>query len=95
MNLWETGPRLPSSSGRYIPLHIRKAVMERDAYVCVYCGDAATDCDHVYPWSNGGTHHVTNLVASCERCNSIAGARVFTEFVKKKAYILARRLEDR
>lgn len=67
--------------------------MTRDNNVCQYCGDAATDCDHVYPWSNGGTHHPLNLVASCETCNSIAGLRVFTEFAKKKMYILTRRLE--
>lgn len=95
MTLWDTGPRLPSEGGRYIPKYIRDLVMERDRGICQYCGAAATDCDHVYPWSNGGTHHATNLVACCETCNSIAGLRVFTEFAKKKAYILARRLELR
>lgn len=91
--LWETGPRLPTASGRYIPKYIRDKVMERDRFVCQYCGAPATDLDHVYPWSNGGTHHELNLVASCGTCNSIAGLRVFTEFMKKKAYILTRRIE--
>ena len=91
--LWETGPRLPTET-RYIPVAIRREVMERDGGVCRYCGAAATDCDHVYPWSNGGTNHPTNLVAACERCNSIAGLRIFSEFMKKKAYILARRAQE-
>jgi 5-methylcytosine-specific restriction endonuclease McrA len=90
---WHSGPRLPSEGGRYIPTRIRNHVMERDGDICQYCGDPATDADHVYPWSNGGTHHPRNLVASCETCNSIAGLRVFTEFYKKQKYILARRAE--
>ncbi len=92
MALWDTGPRLPNDSGRYIPQAIRDRVMERDNSTCRFCGRPATDCDHVYPWSQGGTHHETNLVASCEHCNSIAGSRVFSEFAKKKSYILTRRL---
>ncbi len=92
-NTWDTGPRLPSESGRYIPLHIRVLVLERDFYTCQYCGTPATDLDHIYPWSNGGTHHPWNLVASCETCNSIAGSRIFTELVKKKLYVLTRRME--
>lgn len=95
MSFWDTGPRLPDSEGRYIPKSIRSAVVTRDKATCQYCGEPATDCDHMYPWSNGGTHHPTNLVASCERCNSIAGLRVFTEFAKKKAYILQRLIDLR
>lgn len=94
-SLWSTAPRLPTDV-RYIPVSVRREVMERDKGMCRYCGvTAATDCDHVYPWSNGGTNHVTNLVASCEECNSIAGLRIFSEFMKKKAYILARRAQIR
>lgn len=94
MALWETGPRMPSEGGRYIPAHIRRLVMERDGYVCQYCNhEAATDCDHVYPWAQGGTHHERNLVAACETCNSIAGSKQFTEFARKQAYILERRIQ--
>lgn len=91
--LWETGPRSPSDSGRYIPKAIRDYVLYRDRATCQYCGDSGIDLDHVYPWANGGTHHESNLVVSCETCNSIAGLRVFTEFMRKKAYILHRRIE--
>ncbi len=92
MSSWDTGPRLPTES-RYIPVSIRNFVMTRDEYICQYCGRTATDCDHVYPFANGGTNHPTNLVASCGTCNSIAGLRIFTEFMKKKMYILTRRTE--
>ena len=93
MNEWESGPLLPSATHRYISVALRTAVMERDGYVCQYCGAPATDCDHVYPLSNGGTTTITNLVAACGVCNSIAGLRVFTEFERKRAFVLARRAE--
>lgn len=91
--LWETGPRLPDDPGRYIPIAIQREVFARDADTCQYCGRVGDTLDHVWPWSQGGTHHVRNLVASCQQCNSIAGERVFTEFLKKKAYILQRRID--
>lgn len=92
-NPWDTGPRLPSEGGRYIPLAVRNKVVERDNGICQYCGNPGTDLDHIYPWSNGGTHHHMNLVVACETCNSIAGTRIFTEFMKKKMYVLTRRIE--
>lgn len=92
--LWETGPRLPSDGGRYIPVSIRDEVTERDGNTCQYCGSQENlSLDHVYPWANGGTHHPFNLVVACLTCNSIAGIRVFSEFMRKKAYILTRRIE--
>jgi 5-methylcytosine-specific restriction endonuclease McrA len=86
-----SGPRFASETGRAIPSATRGYVLERDKHVCQYCGIAATDLDHVYPWSNGGTNAPTNLVAACGICNSIAGARVFTELAMKKLYVQERR----
>ena len=50
---------------------IRKRVLERDDHVCQYCEDEATTVDHVIPKSKGGSHREHNLVAACERCNSL------------------------
>ena len=44
--------------------------MRRDNNTCVYCGQPATEVDHVTPVSRGGSHKLNNLVASCKRCNA-------------------------
>ena len=49
---------------------IRIKVLQRDAYTCAYCGDVATEVDHVYPKSKGGEDTLDNLVAACRGCNS-------------------------
>jgi 5-methylcytosine-specific restriction endonuclease McrA len=49
---------------------IRAHVLRRDNNVCQYCGDVATEVDHVVPVSRGGSHKTNNLVASCKTCNA-------------------------
>ena len=44
-------------------------MLNRDANTCAYCGDVATEVDHVYPKSKGGEDTLDNLVAACRRCN--------------------------
>jgi HNH endonuclease len=46
------------------------AVLNRDNYVCRYCGGRATTADHVVPKSKGGSDVMSNLVAACRSCNS-------------------------
>lgn len=48
---------------------LRKAVLERDSYLCVYCGRDATTADHVVPKALEGKDEMSNLVASCLECN--------------------------
>lgn len=52
---------------------LRKYVLQRDAYACVYCG-ARPDrfylqVDHVVPRARGGKTHPANLVTACPTCN--------------------------
>lgn len=49
----------------------REAVLERDGFACVYCGEAEgpLHCDHVIPYSRGGWTSLDNLVTACRRCN--------------------------
>jgi 5-methylcytosine-specific restriction endonuclease McrA len=54
---------------------ISRAVLERDGYVCRYCGGPAKTADHVIPKALGGTDDMSNLVAACRRHNSAKGAR--------------------
>jgi len=67
------------------------AVMKEYGYTCVYCGGTAEAIDHVYPVCKGGTNDRRNLVASCDRCNSIASGKDFRSVTEKQQYILSRR----
>ncbi len=63
----------PPSTGRHFPWNwrsIRERILHRDNHTCVYCGRHAKTVDHIFPWSRGGSHDDTNLVACCKSCNS-------------------------
>jgi 5-methylcytosine-specific restriction endonuclease McrA len=63
---------------REVPL-TRRAVLDRDAHACAYCGARADTLDHVRPRSRGGGHVWTNVVAACARCNHRKGDRLLAE----------------
>ena len=63
---------------REVPL-TRRAVLDRDAHLCAYCGQRADTIDHVKPRSRGGVHAWTNVVSACARCNHRKGDRLLTE----------------
>lgn len=48
---------------------IRVQVLRRDAYQCTYCGNEATEVDHIWPKARGGEDTLDNLVAACKPCN--------------------------
>ena len=48
---------------------IRKMVMERDNWTCVYCGQPAEEVDHIIPKQIGGHDYPSNLAAACKKCN--------------------------
>jgi 5-methylcytosine-specific restriction endonuclease McrA len=48
---------------------LRMAVMHRDSNTCTYCGNPATEVDHIIPVTQGGTHRMNNLTAACTPCN--------------------------
>lgn len=53
---------------------LRYEVFRRDDFTCRYCGAKAPDVqlrpDHVVPVALGGTDDPSNLVTSCDACNS-------------------------
>jgi len=54
----------------------RVAILNRDGWICYYCGGDATQADHVIPISKGGDPmSLDNMVASCKRCNVSKGNR--------------------
>jgi 5-methylcytosine-specific restriction endonuclease McrA len=48
---------------------MRLVCLERDAWICAYCGGVATTADHVIPKDAGGKDELSNLVSACLRCN--------------------------
>jgi predicted phage replisome organizer len=61
---------------------LRRVVLERDNYTCVYCGagDKPLEADHVLPRSRGGLDLVGNLVCACITCNRSKGDKTPEEW---------------
>jgi 5-methylcytosine-specific restriction endonuclease McrA len=60
-----------------VPPVNRREVLRRDNHACQYCGSTKNlTIDHVIPRSKGGQHTWDNVVAACERCNSLKGDRL-------------------
>lgn len=59
---------------------LRLRVLNRDEWLCAYCGkhlegrDATVD--HIVAKVNGGQDIETNLVAACLRCNGLKSGKV-------------------
>lgn len=74
-----------------VPIGKRAQILENFNYSCVYCGDPASEIDHILPRSYALDNSDGNLVASCRWCNLIASNKVFDNFEAKKIYILSER----
>lgn len=61
---------------------ISRRIIARDGGICRYCGTAASamQCDHVVPFTRGGTNDDDNLVAACADCNCRKRARTPDEW---------------
>ena len=70
-----------------IPLNLRRRVLERDGYYCVYCDedlrDAEIHMDHVIPESKGGPTSYDNLQVTCRKCNLAKGILTESEFMDR------------
>lgn len=84
-----TEPRFPNERRPAIPEEVRHAVFARDGAACRYCGGITTalQIDHCYPFAQGGSSDVTNLIVACRVCNAIASDRVFPEFAAKRDWL--------
>jgi hypothetical protein len=73
----EHEPSLLLEEARSIPSNVRQAVLDRDDYICRYCGrrSQTIEVDHVIPVSQGGTSTLDNLVTACRTCNRKKGGR--------------------
>lgn len=72
---------------QYIPLNLRRAVIDRDGYYCVYCDEDLHDkeihLDHIIPEAKGGTTTLNNLQVTCRKCNTAKGTLTEEEFTQK------------
>ena len=70
-----------------IPLNLRRRVIERDGYYCVFCDEDLRDgeihLDHVIPESKGGPTTYDNLQVTCRKCNLAKGVLSESEFMDR------------
>jgi len=66
---------------------LRITVLESMGYTCVYCGQEATQVDHVVPITKDPSlgMELSNMVACCRRCNIAKGNRSEAVFLKRTA----------
>lgn len=48
---------------------VRMRVLERDNYICYFCGDFGNTLEHLQPVSKGGRTTMDNCVCACRTCN--------------------------
>lgn len=74
---------------------LRAELMERDKWICRYCGEAVTTStatlDHIVPRSRGGPNTPENLTTACLACNSIKSGRTYEEAAPDILAALVRR----
>ena len=65
----------------YVPVELRRLVLERAAFICEYCRLAMTfltgpiTLDHIIAFSLGGETSADNLACACYGCNQFKAAR--------------------
>ncbi len=87
-----------------IPVGIKEQVLQRDEYICQYCGTHCFDTyvqdpksvtlDHFFPRSAGGRNDIDNLITSCRDCNLHKGQKLFDSFEDARDYILKHKHHD-
>lgn len=64
---------------RYTPPLHNTPLFQRDACICLYCGEqfkpSALSRDHVTPFTQGGQDCWNNVVTACIRCNNFKAGR--------------------
>lgn len=65
---------------------IRREILKRDLKMCLYCGDIATQVDHILPVTRGGGHTPNNLASACGYCNKSKGNRDFVSWYEKQPF---------
>ena len=77
--------RLERRDGNYLS-KLRKEIFKRDNYTCQYCNKVGgiLECDHIIPYSKGGSNDITNLITACRKCNRQKKDKSVEEFITWK-----------
>jgi len=68
----------------YIPVRIRRRVLERDEYKCVWCDEPEEhDVSHFIQKRAGGETSYYNLVTTCKNCKGKRHYDTPSEFIEK------------
>jgi hypothetical protein len=70
--------------------YIRLKVLERDRYICYWCGQPGETMDHVVPWSKGGRTTMDNCICACQECNGMRGDMPAAEFARLRGVAVPR-----
>ena len=64
---------------RALSPHLRRAILRAWKNKCAYCRGKATEVDHIYPFSKGGTDELENYAPACRTCNAMKSDLVLEE----------------
>jgi 5-methylcytosine-specific restriction endonuclease McrA len=70
---------------------IRALVLIHANYRCHWCGERATEADHLIEVANGGTKEISNYVAACKSCNARRGGSLGGTMKARKRLRTSRR----
>jgi 5-methylcytosine-specific restriction endonuclease McrA len=62
----------------------KQLILERDQFLCNYCGAAGNTIDHIIPLSQGGLSTFSNCVCACEQCNKEKGDLSVEEYLRRQ-----------
>lgn len=62
-------------------------ILERDDYICQYCGEEGITIDHIYPQSQGGADHPINYLTACEECNLAKADVILDNILQMKSLV--------
>ncbi|PLC52974.1 HNH endonuclease [Pollutimonas nitritireducens] len=75
--------------------------MDHESYCCAYCGDKATEWDHLRPLvkdkrPTGNISEIHNLIPSCGKCNQSKGNKEWEAWMRSSALLspASRKISD-
>ncbi len=68
----------------------KSAILTRDGFMCMYCGEHGSTIDHIVPQSQGGANTWENLVCACQSCNSLKADKSLADFTRDTGLSLIR-----
>lgn len=81
---------------RYIRQHIRRVILRRDNYLCVYCQadlrNVPPEIDHRVPVTMRGNNRIDNLQSTCRTCNR--RKRHYSDGAELREYLHRRQYQD-